>query len=162
MIYSVDVGDEYKKSKSKLLRYSLLFALILTITLVADTLLIIFSKERYIVRLIIAIVITSLFSYFAIFFFSSLYGDMNKRYRYFKSYESGEKATEEVQVLSKTGDMCRINGLYAYPIRVRSFDGLTYTDKVIYTFNDKLEIAENDKLTVTTYQRILIEAESHQ
>ena len=65
MIYSVDVGDEYKKSKSKLLRYSLLFALILTITLVADTLLIIFSKERYIVSLIIAIVITSIFSYFS-------------------------------------------------------------------------------------------------
>lgn len=161
MIYSVDVEYEYKKSKSKLLRCSLLFTLILTITLVADTLLIVLSKERYIVNLIIAIVITSLFSYFAIFFFSSLYGDMNKRYRYFKGYESGEKAIEEVQVLTKIGDICRINGLYAYPIRVRSFDGLSYVDKVIYTFNDNLEIEENDKLTITTYQRIIIAAESH-
>jgi len=161
MLYSVDVNDEYKKSKSKLLRCSLLFAGILAITLTADTLLIILSKENYIPSLIIAIVITSLFGWFAIFFFSSLYGDMNKRYRYFKGYESGEKSTEEVQVLTKIGDMCRINGLYAYPIRVKSFDGLTSVDKVIYVLNNSLDVKEDDRLTITTYQRIIIEAESH-
>ena len=102
-----------------------------------------------------------LFLFFAIFFFFSLYPDMNKRYRYFKGYESGEKSTEEVEVLIKTGDMCRINGLYAYPIRVRSFDGLNNVDKVIYVFDNSLDIEQNDRLTVTTYQRIIIEAESH-
>lgn len=161
MIYSVDVEYEYKKSKSKLLRCSLLFASILTVVLVADTLLIIFSKENYIPSLIIAIIITSLLSWFIIFFFSSLYSDMNKRYRYFKSYESGEKSIEEIEVLSKVGGMCHVNGVYAYPIRVRSFDGLKSVEKVIYTFDDSINIQEGDKLTITTYQRIITQAESH-
>ena len=161
MIYSVDVEYEYKKSKSKLLRCSLLFASILTTTLVADILLIVLSNENYIASLVIAIIITVLLSWFIIFFFSSLYGDMNKRYRYFKGYESGEKSTEEVQVLTKIGDMCRINGLYAYPIRVKSFDGLTSVEKVIYVLNNSLDVKEDDRLTITTYQRIIIEAESH-
>ena len=161
MIYSVDVNDEYKKSKSKLLRCSLLFAGILAIVLVADTLLIVLSKQNYLPFLIIAIVITTLFSWFAIFYFSSIYGDLNKRYRYFKGYEIGEKSTEEVQVLSKIGGICHVNGVYAYPIRVRSFDGLKAVDKVIYVFDDSLKITEDDRLTITTYQRIIVQAESH-
>lgn len=161
MIYSVDVSDEYKKSKSKLLRCSLLFAGILTIVLVTDVLLIVLSNENYIASLIIAIIITSLLSWFIIFFFSSLYGDINKKYRYFKGYDSGEKSIEEIEVLSKVGGMCHVNGVYAYPIRVRSFDGLKSVEKVIYTFDDSINIQEGDKLTITTYQRIIIEAESH-
>lgn len=161
MTYSVDVNGEYQKSKSKLFRWSLLFSLILTAILTADVLLIILAKEDYLINLIIAIVITSLFSWFAIYFFFNIYGDLNSQYRYFKGYESGIQSSEEVEILAKIGEICYVNGLYVYPLHVRSFDGLVARDRVIYTIDKDLEFVEGDKLTITTYQRILIKAEKH-
>ena len=161
MSYSVDINEEYKKSKSKLLRCSLLFALVLAITLTADTLLVIFSKENYTANLVIAIIITSLFSWFAIYFFTNVYRDLNARYRYFKGYESGVKSIEEVQFLGQENELCYVNGLYVYPIHIRSYDGLKTVDKTIYVLGNDLGYKAYDRLTITTYQRILIESESH-
>ena len=161
MSYSVDINEEYKKSKSRLLRYSLLFSLVLAATLVADTLLVVFSKENYTVNLVIAIVITSLFGWFAIYFFTNIYRELNTRYRYFKGYESGVKAVEEVQFLGQDSELHYVNGLYVYPIHIRSYDGLKTVDKTIYVLNYDLGYKAYDRLTITTYQRILIESESH-
>ena len=161
MTYNVDVNGEYQKSKSKLFRWSLLFSIILTVILTADVLLIILAKEDYLINLIIAIVITSLFSWFAIYFFFNIYGELNAQYRYFKGYESGVQSVEEVEILAKIGEICYVNGLYVYPLRIRSFDGLVARDRVIYTIDKDLDVKENDKLMITTYQRILIKAEKH-
>ncbi len=161
MKYSVDVGSEYQKIKSKFLSYSLLFTGIFTAVLVGDVLLVAFSGENYTVSLIIAIAITILFSWFAIFFFSNIYNEVNNRYRYFKGYDSGVKATEEVEII-KTGDeLAYVNGLYVYPLFIRSYEGLEHKDRIIYSFENNLGYEVGDKLTITTYQRILIEAESH-
>ena len=161
MSYSVDINEEYKKSKSKLLRYSLLFALVLAITLTADTLLVIFSKENYTANLVIAIILTSLFSWFAIYLFTNIYRDLNARYRYFKGYESGVKSIEEVQFLGQDSKLSYINGLYVYPVYIRSYDGLKSVDKTIYVLDSDLGYKAYDRLTITTYQRILIESENH-
>ena len=161
MSYSLDVNNEYNLVKSKLLRLSLLFALVLTLVLVGDVLLVALSGEEYIAQLIISIVITILFSWFAIYFFTNIYSDINNRYRYFRGYEAGLKPTEEVEYLRQSDELCYINGVYVYPLYVRYSQGLTKVDKVIFTFAKKLNFKEGDKLTITTYQRILIEAESH-
>lgn len=161
MKYSVDVNEEYQKSKSIFLRYSLLFSFLLTVTLVADTLLVVLAGEEYLLNLIIAIVVSVLFSWFAMYFFANIYKDINASYRYFKGYESGLKSVEEVILLKKSDELHYVNGLYVYPLYVSSFDGLSTSDKIIYTFDDKLNYKFGDKLTITTYQRVLIVAESH-
>ena len=162
MEYCVDVKEEYKKIQSKYLKLSLLFSFILAAVLTADTLLVILTKgENYLVSLIIAIVISILFTWFAIFFFTNIYNDVNAKYRYFKGYESGEKPIEEVEFLKKSDEMCLVNGLYVYPVYVRYMTGLNAQDKVIFAFTNELNYEVGDKLTITTYQRILIKAESH-
>ena len=161
MNYSVDVSGEYQKVKSKFYRLSLLFSLIFTIVLLADALLIILSRENYKVQLVIAIIITILFSWFAIYFFVNIYHDVNARYRYFKGYESGLKAIEEVEVLNRGDEQIIVNGLYVYPLYIRSFAGLTSQDKIIYFLDKNISYQAGDKLTITTYQRILMKAEKH-
>lgn len=161
MNYSLDVESEYKVVKSKLFRLSLLFASILTIVIVADVLLIKLSGEFYTPQLIIAIVISILFSWFAIYFFSNIYSEVNSRYRYFKGYESGLKPTEEVEFIKLSNEICFINGVYAYPLYVRYSQGLSKIDKVIFTFSNHLNYESGDKLTIVTYQRILIKADKH-
>ena len=161
MNYRVDINDEYKRAKSTYLKYSLIFSLILTLVIVGDTLLVILAKEDYTVNLVIAIVITILFGWFALFFFTSIFGDINNRYRYFKGYEGGLKPVEEIEFLRKSDELCYINGLYVYPVYVRYFIGLTVQDKVIFSLKNDLGYEMGDKLTITTYQRILIEAEKH-
>ena len=161
MNYSLDIAQEYKTAKNVFLRQSLLFSLALTLVLLGDFFLVYFAGEDYLVNLIMAIVITILFSWVAIYFFSNIYNDTNNRYRYFKGYESGLKPIEEVEFLSKSDELCYINGLYVYPVYVRYSIGLTKQDKVIFSFNKDLSYAMGDKLTITTYQRILIEAEKH-
>ena len=88
--YSVDVTEEYQKAKKTFLIASLIFSSLFTIVLVIDILLVALANEEYQANLIISIVITSLFAWFAIYFFTSIYQDINNRYRYFKGYQSGE------------------------------------------------------------------------
>lgn len=161
MNYRVDVQFEYLKAKSIFRRWSLMFSGLLALIILGDTLLIVLAGEYYTVNLIIAIAITALFTWAAIFFFSNIYGDVNNRYRYFKGYESGLKSNEEVEFLRKSDELCYINGLYVYPVYVRYSAGLSKIDKVIFAFNNNLNFEMGDCLSITTYQRILISAEKH-
>ena len=161
MDYSVDVGYELKKAQSKLFRAALLFSIILTIIIVGDVLLVALAKEDYLVNLIIAIVITILFSWFAIYFFFNIYSELNNRYRFYKGYDAGIHPVEEVEFIKTNGDITYLNGLYVYPIVVKYHEGLTEKDKVIYTLNADLNYQEGDKLRITTYQRVIIKAEYH-
>ena len=158
--YCVDVNGEYLKAKSKLFRSSLLFSLIFTVVIVADVLLVILAGEEYFVNYIISSVITVLFIWFAIFFISNAYSDLNARYRYFKGYQSGLQPTDEVIFIKKNDELCYVNGLYVFAVFVRYVSTLGEQEKIIYTM-DNLEYQPNDKLTITTYQRILIKAEKH-
>ena len=161
MGYCVDVQQEYQKAKSVFFRWSLGFSGLFTLVLIGDILLISLAGEYYTVNLVISIIITILFMWVAIFFFSNIYGDVNNRYRYFKGYERGLKENEEVEFLKKSDELCYINGLYVYPVYVRYAIGLNRIDKVIFAFNNDIDFEMGDSLTITTYQRILIKAEKH-
>ena len=161
MNYSVDVSYEYKLARSKFLRVSLFYSLLLTIVIVADVILVSIPTEEYLPFYIIATIVTSLFACFSIYFFTNIYGDINSRYRYFKGYDSGLKPTEEVEFLKKSDELCYINGLYAYPVFVRYFIGINCQDKVIFCLKNDLQYEMGDKLTIVTYQRILMKAEKH-
>ena len=159
--YRLDVSFEYQKSKSKMLKNSLLFSLILAVVIIGDVLLVILAKEDYLINLIIACIITILFGFFAIFYFSNIFSEMDAEYRYYKGYESGLKSTDEVVMLKASKELAYVNGLYVYPLIVRYVSNLETQDKVIYTISSHLDYQEGDKLTITTYERILIEAEKH-
>ena len=161
MNYRVDVASEYQKIKSKMLRSSLLFSLALAIVIISDVLLVVLAKEDYIINLIIAIVITVIFSCFTIFYFTNIYYEMNMEYRYYKGYEGGIKSTDEVMVIKSSEELTYLNGLYVYPVLVKYIDNLSSQEKIVYSLNKELGYQEGDKLTITTYQRILIEAEKH-
>lgn len=161
MTYRVDYEHEYKVVKSKLFRLSLLFASILTIIIISDVLLITLSKENYVPFMIISMVITILFSWFAIFFFSNIYNEVNAEYRYYKGIESGLKPTEEVELLQISNEPCYMNGLIVYPLFVKFISTLSTQDKIIYRIDKSFNYQPGDKLTITTYQRILLSAERH-
>ena len=161
MNYSVDVSNEYQKAKSRLFRYSLAFSLLLTALIVGDILLVVLANEEYLVNLIISIIITVLFTWMAIYFFTNIYSELNARYRYYKGYDSGIQSTDEIVIIKKSDELCYINGLYAYPLMVKYVSSLGEQDKIIYALDKDLDLAEGDKLTITTYQRILIKAEKH-
>lgn len=160
--YLVDVNYEYQSVKSKLIRLSLLFSLIFAGVLVADILLIAFSNENYLLNLIITVVISILFTWFAIFFFFNIYNKINARYRYFKGVSSGLESIDEVEFLKKSDELCYVNGLYVYPLFVKYVSNLTSQDKIIYSLNNNWDLQTGDKLTIKTYQRIILEAENHQ
>ena len=161
MTYSVDVNYEYQSIKSKLFRISLLFSCILALVITADVLLVVLTKGEYLISMIIAIVITVLFAWFAIFFFTNIYSEVNAKYRYFKGFDSGLKSTDEVEFVKQSKDLCFINGLYVYPVGVRYISNLEMQDNIIYALKEQLNFQEGDKLTITTYQRVLINAEKH-
>ena len=161
MNYSVDVSNEYQKAKSRLFRYSLAFSLLLTALIVGDILLVVLANEEYLVNLIISIIITVLFTWMAIYFFTNIYSELNAKYRYYKGYDSGIQSTDEIVIIKKSDELCYINGLYAYPLMVKYVSSLGEQDKIIYALDKDLDLAEGDKLTIITYQRILIKAEKH-
>ena len=161
MNYVVDVSNEYQKSKSTFFRYSLGFSILLTLVIVGDVLLVVLTKEDYLVNLIISIIISILFIWIAIYFFTNIYNELNAKYRYFKGYSSGIQETDEVVFIKKSDELSYINGLYAYPVAVRYTSNLENKDKIIYSLDKDLDLEAGDKVTITTYQRILIKAEKH-
>ena len=160
MNYQLDVSKGYQVSKKHFLLLSLLFSLIFTVVLISDVLLVVLSNDNYIVALIISIVITVLFAWFAIYFFYNIYADVNNEYRFYKGYESGLKEIGEVIYINQDTELTYINGLYAYPVHVAYINGLEKTDKVIYTI-EKLDYRQGDKLSIITYRRILVKVELH-
>lgn len=162
MSYEVDVQREYTLSKSRYLKVSLLFSSLFALVLISDTLLVLLSKENYTPYLIISIVISILFSWFAIYFFTNIYKDINSRYRYFQGYARGQQSEDEV-IYEKLGkELELVNGLYVYPLKVKFISNLNEPEeKTIYSFSEDLHFKRGDKLTIKTYQRILISAESH-
>ena len=114
-------------------------------------------------KFIIAIIISILFAWGAIFFFPNFYNEIFQKYLFYKGYESGLKETAEVEFDKEIDEPVNRdkNGLYLYPVHVTYIDGLTRTNKVIYALEKNLDFKKGDKLTITTYQRIIIKAESH-
>ena len=161
MSYEVNVTNELLLSKSKFLKASIIFCSIFAFVLVGDILLVTLSKENYTPFLIISIIISILFVWFAIYFFFNIYVDINNRYRYFQGYEKGMKSDDEVIFQKLDSEMKLVNGVYVYPLHVTYVTNLDQEDKVIYSFSDDLHFKRGDKLTIRTYQRILINAESH-
>ena len=162
MNYRVDVSYEYDKVKSKLFRLSLLFSIILTVVIVIDVLLVVLIKGDYLVPLIISIVITVIFSWFALFYFTNIYNEVNAQYRYYKGYASGIQSSDEVIFVKQGQELAYVNGLYVYPVSVIYVTNLDKQNKIIYSMEKDLEYVEGDKLTIETYQRILLKAEKHQ
>ena len=162
MNYRVDVEREYQKVKSKLFRLSLLFSLILTVVIASDVLLVILSKEDYLIQLIVAIIITSAFTWFTIFYFSNIYNEVNAKYRFYKGYGSGIHPVDEVIFVHQGEELTYINGVYAYPVSVEYVSTLSSKEKIIYVTEKNLGYEKGDKLTIETYQRILLKAEKHQ
>ena len=160
MNYQMDVSKGYQAAKKSLFRLSLLFSLLLSAVLIADVLLVALANENYLVNLIISIIITISFTWFAIYFFYNIYGDVNNEYRFYKGYESGLKEIGEVIYINQDTELTYINGLYAYPVHVAYINGLEKTNKVIYTI-EKLDYRQGDKLSIITYRRILVKAELH-
>lgn len=161
MTYCVDTNEQFNIAKKKYLRYSLLFAGILTVVLLADTLLVLLAGENYTLNYIFATLITVLFSWFAIYFFTAIYKDINFNYRYFKGIDSGLTQNGEVVFLSKEDTLSQVNGLYVYPLHVKYIDGLNEEEKIIFSIDGNIYFEKGDKLTISTYQRILLKAERH-
>ena len=163
MNYQLDISREYQNARKKVTILSLTFSLIFSLILIADVLLVIFANEDYKLNLIIAIIISILFTWAAIFFFGNFYNEALGKYLFYKSYESGLKEEAEVIFEKKidTPVMTNRNGLITYPVHVTYINSLTKTHKVIYTVEKNLGFEEGDKLTIITYQRVIIKAERH-
>ena len=157
----MDVSKGYQDAKKNLFKLSLLFSLLFTAVIVTDVLLVALANEDYLVNLIISIIITILFAWFALYFFYNIFDDVNGEYRFYKGYESGLKENNEVIFNEQINELTYINGLYAYPVHITVSDGLEKVNKVIYTIQKDLGYKNGDKLTVITYSRILVKAEPH-
>ena len=160
MNYQLDISKEYQTARKKVTLLSLAFSLIFSLILIADVLLVIFANEDYKLNLIIAIIISILFTWGAIFFFPNFYNEVFAKYSFYRGYESGLKEISEVVFDKEIDEPVVKNGLYTYPVHVTYIDGLEKTNKVIYV-TEKLNFKKGDKLTVTTYQRVIIKAEPH-
>ena len=161
MNYQMDVSKGYQDAKKSLFKLSLLFSLLFSAVIVIDVLLVALANEDYLVNLIISIIITILFAWFALYFFYNILDDVNGEYRFYKGYESGLKENNEVIFNEQINELTYINGLYAYPVHITVSDGLEKVNKVIYTIQKDLGYKNGDKLTVITYSRILVKAEPH-
>jgi hypothetical protein len=100
----IDVKTEATKYQTLQKRYWLVFLIALALFLGALTLLIIYSPTNYGVALWISIILSTLFLWGALYFFSGPYQSVAKRSRFFCHALQGLKSEEDVVIASIGSD----------------------------------------------------------
>lgn len=160
MIFSLDIKTNFINAKNKMVKNVFIFALLLSITIIADTLLITYSTNEYLINLIFTVLISILFSFYVIFDLTIIYPKLNNELRFFKGYFSGEKNSDIVFVNSFSESKTIMNGLESYKVNITVVDGLLKEEKSIFVFS-KFNFSKNKKYKIETYQRIITKIEEY-
>ena len=146
-------GAGYKKR-----RHFIIFILstILTISLVV--LLMLTSKEKYILELIFTILFSVIYLLYVVFYFTVIRRVINADLRFFEGAKKAELSEYDVEIQRISEKVKEYNGREYYVVEAKVFENLREEDKIFYapkTFTFK----QNQKATFQAFGSIIVNVE---
>jgi hypothetical protein len=156
----IDVKTEATKYQTLQKRYWLVFLIALALFLGALTLLIIYSPTNYGVALWISIILSTLFLWGALYFFSGPYQSVAKRSRFFCHALQGLKSEEDVVIASIGSDEGVSKEGIPATLLTASFqeDGKTY-ERSFYLLSSIPALKVGERIRATSFASVLLSYE---
>ena len=146
-------GAGYKKR-----RHFILFVLSTILTIALVVLLMITSKEKYILELIFTIFVSVIYLIYLIFYFTVIRRVLQADLRFFEGAKKAELSEYDVEIHSISEKVKEYNGREYYVVEAKVYENLREEDKIFYapkTFSFK----NNQKATIQTFGSIIINVE---
>lgn len=148
--------EKWKKAKDKEIIITSSAVFLFLVLLVVG---IIYSPEDYFVHLIILVVITTIFTWLTIYELSVRMKNINSRYRFFSSIDSGQLSKEELTFIGIAKKEATKEGMKG---QLLSFSfkekGKKFT-REIYLLNGECELKPGEKVKADIFSSVLLSYE---
>ena len=158
MLNLVDIKKGLYGAETKKLRHFLLFLFSTIITIVLIIILMITSKQKYVVELIFSIIIGIAYLVYLIFYFSVIRRVIAADLRFFEGANKAELAEYDVEMISMSDEAVVYNGREYYVLEAKVEENLEDIVKKFYlpsTFSYK----KNQKARLFVYGSVVINVE---
>jgi len=158
MLNLVDIKKGLYGAEIKKRRHFILFILSTLLTIALIVILMISSKQKYILELIFSILFGSIYLIYLVFYFTVIRRCIASELRFFEGASKNELTEYDVEILSISSELKEYNGLEYYVLEAKVNENLKDEDKFFYlpsTFSFK----KNQKATLYVYGSIVINVE---
>jgi hypothetical protein len=146
-------GAEYKKR-----RHFILFILSTILTFALIILLMLTSKQKYILELIFTILVSVFYLIYAVFYFTVIRRVLKADVRFFEGASKVELSEYDVEIHSISENIKEYNGREYYVLEAKVDENLKEEDKIFY-LPSKFSFKKNQKARIQVYGSIVINVE---
>ncbi len=146
-------GAAYKKR-----RHFILFILSTMIAFALVILLMLTSKQKYVLELIFTILISVAYLVYLVFYFTVIRRVLIADIRFFEGASKAELSEYDVEILSISENIKEYNGREYYVLEARVDENLKEEDKIFY-LPSKFSFKKNQKASIQVYGSVVINVE---
>ena len=146
-------GAAYKKR-----RHFILFILSTMLTVALVILLMLTSKQKYVLELIFTILISVAYLIYVVFYFTVIRRVIKADLRFFEGASKAELSEYDVEIQSISEEIKEYNGREYYVLEARVDENLKEEDKIFYV-PSKFSFKKDQKARIYVYGSIIINVE---
>ena len=159
MLNLVDIEKGLYGAEIKKRRHFILF-LVSTILVISIVLILMLaSKQNYIVELIFTIFFSVIYLVYLIFYFTVIKRCLNAELRFYEGAKKADLSEEFCEILSISEEVKEYNGLEYYVVEAKVDEYYKKVDKIFYA-PTKFKFKKNEKLIFHTFGSIIISVET--
>ena len=146
-------GAAYKKR-----RHFILFLLSTIFAFALVLILMLTSKQKYVLELIFTIFVSVVYLFYAIFYFTVIRRCLQAELRFYEGASKAELSEYDVEIQSISEKVKEYNGLEYYVLEAKVDENLKEEDKIFYV-PSKFSFKKNQKAVLYVYGSIVINVE---
>ena len=158
MLNLVDIKKGLYGAEIKKRRHFILFILSTLLTIGLIILLMLTSKQKYVLELIFSILIGAVYLVYLVFYFTVIRRCIATELRFFEGANKNEFSEYDVEILSMSDELKEYNGLEYYVLEAKVIENLKDEDKFFY-LPSKFSFKKNQKATLQVYGSVVINVE---
>ena len=159
MLNLVDIEKGLYGAEIKKRRHFILFLISTFLIIFIDVILMLTSKDNYIVELVLTIIFSAAYFVYLVFYFTVIKRCLNAELRFFEGVKKSELSEVYCEAQSISDDVKEYNGLEYYVVEAIVDENLKKEDKIFYA-PQKFKFKKNEKLIFHTFGSIIINVET--
>ena len=158
MLNLVDVEKGLYEAAYKKRRHVILFLITTILTLVLEVILMLTSKNQYVIELIFSILFGTSYFVYLVFYFSVIKRCLNAELRFFEGANKGERSEVFCSLTSLSKEVKEHNGREYYVLEAKVDDGLKEEDRIFFV-PKKFSFKDNQKAVLYVFGSVVIDVE---
>ena len=158
MLNLVDVKKGLYEAAFRKRRHFILFLIATILTLTVEIILMVTSKNNYVVELIFSILFGVAYFIYLVFYLTVIKRCLNAEYRFYEGASKGEHSEVFCTLTSISRELKEHNGIEYYVLEARVDENLKEEDKIFFV-PKRFEFKKNQKAVIYVYGSVVIDVE---